>query len=80
MCLHLFEAAGIGGAAKPLGLGLDATELAKQATDTRVDPHPYVGQYESVALAYRVIPNQEGIALTVRRKLLYYDGDTRDEE
>ena len=75
----LFEAAGIAGAAKPLGLGLDATELAKQATDTRVDPHPYVGQYESVALAFRVIPHQEGIALRVRPKLLYYDGDTLDE-
>jgi CubicO group peptidase (beta-lactamase class C family) len=75
----LFEAAGIAGAAKPLGLGLDATELAKQATDTRVDPHPYVGQYESVALAFRVIPHREGIALRVRRKLLFYDGDTLEE-
>jgi CubicO group peptidase (beta-lactamase class C family) len=75
----LFEAAGIAGAAKPLGLGLDAAELAKQATDTRVDPHPYVGQYESVALAFRVIPHEEGIALRVRPKLLLYDGDTLEE-
>src|SRR6185436_21098619 len=34
----LYEAAG----AKPLGAELD--ELAKQATDTRIDPSPYVGQ------------------------------------
>ena len=32
-----------------------------------------------MALALRVIPDQEGIALRVRRKLLYYDGDTLDE-
>jgi CubicO group peptidase (beta-lactamase class C family) len=73
----LFEAAGIAGAAKPLGLGLDA--LAKQATDTRVDPHPYVGQYESVAVVFRVIPHEEGIALQVRPKLILYDGDTLEE-
>jgi hypothetical protein len=74
-----FEAAGLAGAAKPLGLGLDATELAKHATDSRVDPHPYVGQYESVALAYRVIAHQEGIAVRVRAKLRFYDGDALDE-
>src|SRR5438552_18916950 len=79
MTAPLFEAAGIAGAAKPLGLGLDATELAKQGTDTRVDPHPYVGQYESVALVFRVIPHEEGIALRVRLKLLFYDGDTLEE-
>ena len=79
MTAPLFEAAGIAGAAKPLGLGLDAAELAKQATDTRVDPHPYVGQYESVALVFRVIPHEEGIALRVRLKLLFYDGDTLEE-
>src|SRR5207247_3139142 len=79
MTAPLFEAAGIAGAAKPLGLGLDAAELAKQATDTRVDPHPYVGQYESVALVFRVIPHEEGIALRVRPKLLLYDGDTLEE-
>jgi hypothetical protein len=50
-----------------------------QATDTRVDPHPYVGQYESVALVFRVIPHEEGIALRVRPKLLLYDGDTLEE-
>src|SRR2546427_4346198 len=79
MTAPLFEAAGIAGAAKPLGLGLDAAELAKQATDTRVDPHPYVGQYESVALVFRVIPHEEGMALRVRPKLLLYDGDTLEE-
>ena len=54
-------------------------ELEKQATDTRVDPRPYVGQYESVALVFRVIPHEEGIALRVRPKLLFYDGDTLEE-
>ncbi|PYR38057.1 MAG: hypothetical protein DMF90_04660 [Acidobacteria bacterium] len=37
-----------------------ADELAKQVTDTPVDPHAYVRQYESVASAYRVIPRQGG--------------------
>ena len=69
----LFEAAG----AKPLGAAAD--ELAKQATDTQVDPHPYVGEYESVALAFRVIPHEQGIALRVRPKILFYDSDTSEE-
>jgi CubicO group peptidase (beta-lactamase class C family) len=69
----LYEAAG----AKPLAAEYD--ELEKQATDTGVDPHPYLGQYESVGLVLRVIPRQEGIALRVRRKVLFYDGDTLDE-
>ena len=69
----LYEAAG----AKPFGA--DADELAKQATDAVVDPHPYVGQYESVSLAFRVIPHEEGIALRVRPKFLFYDGDTLEE-
>jgi len=72
----LFEAAR---AAKPLGLGLDADELEKQATDIRVDPLPYVGQYESVALVFRVIPHDEGIALRVRPKIRFYDTDTLEE-
>jgi hypothetical protein len=63
--------------AKPLLA--DADELAKQVTDTPVDPHAYVGQYESVALAFRVIAYEEGIALRVRPKLLFYDGDTLEE-
>jgi CubicO group peptidase (beta-lactamase class C family) len=75
----LFEAAGIAGAAKPLGLGLDADELAKQGTDTRVDPRPYLGRYESVALVFRVIPHEEGIALRVRGKVRFYDTDTLEE-
>ena len=69
----LYEAAG----AKPLLAETD--DLAKQATDTRVDPHPYVGEYESVALAFRVIPHEEGIALRVRPKLRFYDSDTLEE-
>ena len=69
----LYEAAG----AKPFAA--DADELRKQVTDTPVDPHPYIGQYESVALAFRVIPHEEGIALRVRPKLLFYDGDTLEE-
>jgi CubicO group peptidase (beta-lactamase class C family) len=69
----LFEAAG----AKPLGA--EADELAKQATAIRVDPHAYIGQYESVALVFRVIPHEEGIALRVRPKLLFYDSDTLEE-
>jgi CubicO group peptidase (beta-lactamase class C family) len=69
----LYEAAG----AKPLGADYD--ELEKQATDTRVDPRPYVGQYESVALVFRVIPHEEGIALRVRGKVRFYDTDTLEE-
>jgi CubicO group peptidase (beta-lactamase class C family) len=69
----LYEAAG----AKRFTAAAD--ELAKQVTDTPVDPHAYVGQYESVALAFRVTPHEEGLALRVRPKLLYYDGDTLEE-
>jgi CubicO group peptidase (beta-lactamase class C family) len=59
--------------------GADYADLEKQATDTRVDPQPYLGEYESVALAYRVIPYEKGIALRMRPKLLFYDGDTLEE-
>jgi CubicO group peptidase (beta-lactamase class C family) len=69
----LYEAAG----AKPLAAVYD--ELEKQATDTRVDPRPYVGQYESVALAFRVIPHDEGIAVRVRGKVRFYETDTLEE-
>ena len=69
----LYQAAG----AKPFQA--DAAELEKQATDTRVDPHPYVGEYESVALVFRVIPHEEGIALRVRPKMRFYDNQTLDE-
>ena len=69
----LYEAAG----AKPFGADVD--ELAKQVTDSPVDPHAFVGQYESVASAFRVIPDEKGIALRVRLKLLFYDGDTLEE-
>ena len=54
-------------------------ELEKQATDTRVDPRPYVGQYESVALVFRVIAHEEGIALRVRGKVRFYETDTLEE-
>ena len=49
----LYEAAG----AKPFGADVD--ELAKQVTDSPVDPHAFVGQYESVASAFRVIPDEK---------------------
>ena len=69
----LYEAAG----AKPLGA--EAGELARLATDAPVDSRPYVGQYESVALTFRVIPLGAGIGIRVRPKLIFYDGDTLDE-
>ena len=69
----LYAAAG----AKPFQA--DALELEKHATDTRVDSHPYVGQYESVVLVFRVIPHEDGIALRVRPKVRLYDGDTLEE-
>jgi CubicO group peptidase (beta-lactamase class C family) len=69
----LYEAAG----AKPFGA--DVEKLAQQATDAAVDPHPYVGQYESVSLAFRVMPHEKGIALRVRPKFIFYDGDTLEE-
>jgi len=68
-----YEAAG----AKPFVA--EADDLAKLATDAPVNPHPYVGEYQSVALAFRVIPQDEGIALRVRPKVLFYDGDTLEE-
>ena len=69
----LYEAAG---ATPPWA---DYDELEKQATDRPVDPQSYVGHYESVGLVLRVIPREEGIALRVRRKVRFYDGDTLDE-
>lgn len=56
-----------------------ALELEKYATTTQVDPHAYVGQYESVALALRAIPYEDGIALRVRPKMRLYDTDTLGE-
>jgi CubicO group peptidase (beta-lactamase class C family) len=69
----LYEAAG----AKTPRADYDALE--KQATDTPVDPHPYVGQYESVALVFRVIPHETGIALRVRGKVRFYETDRLEE-
>jgi len=69
----LYEAAG----AKPLGAVYD--ELEKQATDARVDPRPYVGQFECVTLAFRVVPYEDGIALRVRGKVRFYETDTLEE-
>jgi CubicO group peptidase (beta-lactamase class C family) len=69
----LYEAA----RAKPPGA--DYEELEKQATDSPVDPHPYVGEYESVALGFRVIPHEKGIALRVRGKVRFYDTDRLEE-
>jgi hypothetical protein len=56
-----------------------ALELEKYATTTQVDPHAYVGQYESVALALRVIPYGDGIALLVRPKMRLYETNTLEE-
>jgi CubicO group peptidase (beta-lactamase class C family) len=69
----LYEAAG----AKALGADYD--ELEKQATDTHVDPRPYVGEYESVTLVIRVIPHEQGIALRVRGKVRFYETDILEE-
>jgi hypothetical protein len=69
----LYEAAG----AKALGAEYD--DLEKQATDTRVDPRPYAGDYESVTLVIRVIPHEEGIALRVRGKVRFYETDILEE-
>lgn len=69
----LYEAAG----AKPFQA--DALELEKRAIDTQVDPQPYVGQYENVALVFRVIPHEDGIAIRVRPKMRLYETDTLEE-
>jgi CubicO group peptidase (beta-lactamase class C family) len=69
----LYEAA----RAKPPGAGYD--ELEKQATDTPVDPHPYIGEYESVTLVLRVIAHENGIALRVRGKVRFYESDRLEE-
>jgi hypothetical protein len=57
----------------------DALEIEKRATDTRVNPDPYVGQYENVALVFRVIPYGDGIAVVERPKMRLYETDTLDE-
>jgi CubicO group peptidase (beta-lactamase class C family) len=59
--------------------GADAAELARQAADRPVDPQAYVGHYDSVAFAYRVIPHENGIAVQTRLKIRYYDTDTLEE-
>ena len=69
----LYEAAG----AKPLAAEYE--DLEKQATDARIDPRPYVGQYESVTLALRVVPHEDGIALRVRGKVRFYETDILEE-
>ena len=69
----LYTAAG----AKPFQA--DAPELIKRATQTLVNPAPYVGEYENVALVLRVIPYEDGIALRVRPKMRLYETDTLDE-
>jgi len=69
----LYEAA----MAKPPGADYD--ELEKQATDTPVDPAPYVGDYESVTLVLRVIQHEKGIALRVRGKVRFYETDILEE-
>jgi CubicO group peptidase (beta-lactamase class C family) len=69
----LFEAGG----AKAVAADYD--ELQKLATDTPVDPRPYVGEYESITLMIRVIPHAQGIALRVRGKVRFYETDILEE-
>jgi hypothetical protein len=69
----LYEAAG----AK--GLLAETDSFVRDATETPVDPHQYVGEYESMALAYRVIPHEKGIAVRLRGKVRFYDSDSLDE-
>jgi len=69
----LYETAG----AKPPWSEYD--ELEKQAASGRVDPLPYVGQYESVTLVLRVIAHEDGVALTVRGKVRFYETDRLEE-
>ena len=69
----LYESAGA------TGLLAEIESLARDATQTPVDPHQYVGEYESIALAYRVVPHEKGIALTIRGKMRFYDSDTLEE-
>ena len=69
----LYEAAG----ARPFQAA--ALEAEKDATSTEVDPHAYVGQYESQALTLRVVPYGDGIALRVRPKMRLYETDTLEE-
>ncbi len=63
--------------AKPFGAA--AAELAKRATDQGVDPRPYVGTYENVSVAMRVIPQGNGIAVASRTKIKFYDTTSLDE-
>lgn len=69
----LYEAAG----ARPFQAA--ALELEQYATTTQVDPRAYVGEFESAALALRVIPYGDGIALRVRPKMRLYETDTLAE-
>jgi CubicO group peptidase (beta-lactamase class C family) len=69
----LYQAAG----AKPFQA--EALELEKRATDTRVNPYAYAGEYENGTLAVRVIPYEDGIALRTRPKMRLYETDTLDE-
>jgi hypothetical protein len=49
------------------------------ASALRSEHLQHVGQYESVALVFRVIPHEEGIAIRVRRKVRFYETDTLEE-
>ena len=73
MTAPLYEAAG----ARTLAAEYDRVE--QRASDSPVDPRPYVGQYESVALVFRVIAHENGIAVRVRLKVRFYDSDVLDE-
>lgn len=73
LIMPLHEAAGV----TPLAQTYD--EFEQRASDAPVDPRPYVGEYESVTLALRVVPHERGIALRVRGKVRFYDTDVLEE-
>ncbi len=59
--------------------GADVAALAQRATDAPVDPAPYAGQYENVAMVVRIIPHDRGVAITSRPKFKIYDTSSLEE-
>jgi hypothetical protein len=67
---------------EPLGMRMPsaiAAEMVKQATDQPVDPAPYIGTYESAALAIRIVTNGTGLALRSQSKFRVYDSTNLEE-
>lgn len=73
LCAPLFAAAG---ADAP---GADTERLVKEARNEPVDPKPYVGTFETVASATRVVPHENGIAARIRAKHRFYDSISLEE-